>query len=252
MVSTPHSGGDPAAKEVRLLGAFEIRIGRRIELPPAQQRLIAFVALCGRLPTPRAYIAGNLWPMTTDVRSTANLRTSLWRIRHKAPGFIAANQTCVWLESDVVVDVEQVDQRVEQCVDGLAHDLLPGWYDDWLVAERERFRQALIHAIEARTRQLVDAGRFGQAIDLAWKAVRAEPLRESAHFLLIEAHLGEGNVLTAVEHYQWWSHVLMEEFGLIPRSELRSAIADAVGQDPKDFDLASMHVRRSVKSGAAT
>ncbi|MGW2995279.1 bifunctional ornithine acetyltransferase/N-acetylglutamate synthase, partial [Streptomyces sp. NPDC001193] len=30
-----------------------------------------------------------------------------------------------------------------------ALDLLPGWYDDWVLLEQERVRQRLLHALEA-------------------------------------------------------------------------------------------------------
>src|SRR4029079_7200585 len=63
----------------------------------------------------------------------------------------------------------------------LAVDLLPDWYDEWVVLERERFRQLRLHALEALCERLVAAGRRGEAVQAGLAAVAGEPLRESAH-----------------------------------------------------------------------
>jgi len=72
-------------------------------------------------------------------------------------------------------------------------ELLPGWYDDWVIVGRERLRQRLLHAVETLSRELVRGGRCAQAVEAALVVVNAEPFRESAHRVLIEAHLAEGN-----------------------------------------------------------
>lgn len=58
---------------------------------------------------------------------------------------------------------------------------MPDWCDDWLVVERERLRELRIRALERVCEQLTAIGSFGQAIEAGMAAVRAEPLRESAH-----------------------------------------------------------------------
>ena len=65
--------------------------------------------------------------------------------------------------------------------DAVLGDLLPDWCDDWLVVERERLRELRIRALERVCEQLTAIGSFGQAIEAGMAAVRAEPLRESAH-----------------------------------------------------------------------
>ena len=51
-----------------------------------------------------------------------------------------------------------------------ALDLLPGFYDDWALMERERVRQRTLHALEALSEKLVAAGRFADAIEAAMLA----------------------------------------------------------------------------------
>src|SRR6185503_18164372 len=45
----------------------------------------------------------------------------------------------------------------------LSGDLLPGWYDDWVLVEAEDWRQLRLHALEALAGHLTAAGRWGEA-----------------------------------------------------------------------------------------
>jgi len=62
----------------------------------------------------------------------------------------------------------------------LSSELLPACYDDWVLAERERFRQLRLHALEALCERLTASRRYGEAIDAGLAAVCAESLRESS------------------------------------------------------------------------
>jgi len=105
---------------------------------------------------------------------------------------------------------------------GDAIDLLPGWYDDWVIFERERIRQQLLHALEALSRRLADLGRCAEAVDVAISAVGADPLRESANRVLIEVHLAEGNVVEARRTYERYREAVRRELGVEPGEQLAS------------------------------
>ena len=80
-------------------------------------------------------------------------------------------------------------------------DLLPDWNEDWVLIERERFRQARLHALEALCDRFSEAGRMMPAIQAGLAAVTADPFRESAHRALIRTHLREGNRSEALRQY---------------------------------------------------
>ena len=107
----------------------------------------------------------------------------------------------------------------------LAGDLLPDWYDDWLLIERERFRQLRLHALESLCLYLADRGLFAAAAQAGLSAVAGEPLRESAHRALINAHLLEGNVSEAMRQYRIYSQILVTQLGLEPSEEMRQLVA---------------------------
>ncbi|WIM19641.1 bacterial transcriptional activator domain-containing protein [Microbacterium sp. zg-B185] len=111
-----------------------------------------------------------------------------------------------------------------------AMDLLPGWYDDWIIFERERLRQRLLHAFEALSRLLVQSRRYADAIDAALEAVRVEPLRESAHRTLLEAHLAEGNLVEARRIHLGYSRLLRRELGVDPDPALAALVGLRVTQ----------------------
>jgi DNA-binding SARP family transcriptional activator len=199
-------------------------------------RLVAFVALHDG-PLSRPFVAGSLWPDTTDARAAANLRSVLWRLRQSALSIVDADGLPLRLGGSVRVDVAEARRSMWNILDhdeeprtSSLHsvldsgDLLPGWYDDWIVLERDRLRELRLRTLQTLSERFTAVGRFGPAIDAGSAAVREEPLRESAHRALIRAHLAEGNVGEALRHYRRYERILDEELGLAPSPEMRDLI----------------------------
>jgi DNA-binding SARP family transcriptional activator len=108
----------------------------------------------------------------------------------------------------------------------LSVDLLPDWYDDWAVVEAEEWRQLRLHALDALAGRLTALGRFANATSAALAAVRAEPLRETAHAALIRVYLAEGNRAEAIDAYENYRALLQEELGLNPTPAMFALIKD--------------------------
>lgn len=225
--------------ELRLLRSFEVvRGGVAVPLPIGAQRLVAFVALRGR-PVRRDYAAGMLWLDASDAHAAANLRSTLWRIQRQARGLLETADGRIGLESNVRVDLREAERLAHRIhaaarlddsedVELLSHDLLPDWYDEWLVLERERFRQRRLSALEALCDRRTSAGRLGEALELGLLSVAGEPLRESAHRALIRVHLAAGNAVEALRQYGVCRRMLLEQLGLEPSRQLTDLI-DALG-----------------------
>jgi DNA-binding SARP family transcriptional activator len=92
--------------------------------------------------------------------------------------------------------------------------------------ERERFRQLALHALEARAERLLDVGRPADALEGALEAVRSEPLRESAHRLVIRVHLAEGNGGEALRQFELCRRLLFDRLGLSPSDQLVELVAE--------------------------
>jgi DNA-binding SARP family transcriptional activator len=227
---------------VRLLGSFGFRVdGVEVQLPPAVERLIAFLAL-QRHPVTRQRVAGVLWPDVAEERSLGSLRSALWRLRRWGRGLVVADDVRLHLSTTTELDTEVLTDQSHRLahpgdvdlsvidVSTFGRELLPGWYDDWVVFERERVRQLSLHGLEALSRRHATAGRHADAIEAAWRAIALDPLRESAHGTLVDAHLAEGNLSEAVRCLKVYADMLQAELGVAPGDELLLRVDDALAR----------------------
>jgi len=221
---------DTGAQVVRMLGGPYVTAGgRRQEVPEGSKQLLAFVALRRRR-VDRRHAAGTLWSGVDEERAAGNLRSALWRLRRTGIDVLLADKWSLALRPDVLVDVHLMDQWANRLIGGTASaadlavspswadvlELLPGWYDDWVLVERERLRQRVLHALEELSRRLASAGRFADALEAAIVAIGAEPLRESAQRVLIEAHVAEGNLSEARRIWREYRDLVHRELGVDP------------------------------------
>jgi len=220
-----------------LIGRFALRRGgQELGIAASGQRLIALLALRDR-PIGRLHVAGTLWPDCATERSLADLRTTLWRVNQSSNQLITATPSFLGLDAGIEVDVRDLLAYARRLtwagpaahaldldsVDlaDLAGDLLPDWYDDWVLDEREGLRQTRLHALETLARRLSASGRHADAIQAALVAIRLEPLRETAHRSLIEIHLAEGNWSEACRQFQRYRKLLRKELGVEPSDSMR-------------------------------
>jgi DNA-binding SARP family transcriptional activator len=230
-------GVTPPKAVLTLLGAFELlRDGTPVRLPIPAQRLLAYVALESR-PLHRAYVAGALWLNSSETHASGSLRSALWRLRRSGCELIEETDHKLQVSRRVVVDVVEANAWAARIQDpsqpihakdiamaSASSELLRDWYDDWVVLERERFRQVRAHALETLCARLVAADRFGEAIEVGLAAVHNEPLRESSHRAVIRVHLAEGNRAEALRHYAYYRQLVSDELGLEPSARMEELV----------------------------
>jgi DNA-binding SARP family transcriptional activator len=202
-------------------------------VPPGSRRLLAYLALRPGGVDRRA-AAGVLWPTVTDGRAAGNLRSALWRLQQVGRSLVEADPADLRLAPEVGVDLAAVESWATRVITGVADDedlrvdpgrigaleLLPGWYDDWVLAIRDRVHLRLLHALEALGATLQRAGRSAEAVEAVHVAVLAEPLRESGQRALIEAHQAAGDWVAARRQYDAFRGLLRREIGVEPSAEL--------------------------------
>lgn len=223
--------------ELVLLRAFELRCGgETVPLPMSAQRLLAFLALHDQSLF-RSYVAGTLWLEASDDRANACLRSVLWRLQRSSHRVVDVTDRQLRLAQRVRVDVREAERLARSVIAGargwaangraqdfLIDDLLPGWYDDWLAIDRERFRQLRLHALETLCERLTEAGKLDQALEAGLAAVAGDPLRESAHRALINVYLAEGNPGDALRQYRLYRRLLAEKLGLEPSAQIERLV----------------------------
>jgi len=222
--------------QVALLGGFELRCrGRGIALPLGTQRLLAYLAMNGG--SHRSCAAERLWPDNEPDRAAANLRTALWRGRRiELVYVIECSGSRLGLSRATRVDVTDLRFRTQQFSDraevgdvnsvitALGRELLPGWLEDWLIIERERWDQERLHTLEGLALQLLSMKQFLPALHAALTAIAIEPFRETAHFAVMRIHAAEGNRASALRHYERYRDLLDRELG-VPPSNCMSQLA---------------------------
>jgi DNA-binding SARP family transcriptional activator len=225
----------PSVFRITLLDGFTLRSLAPepvvTDLPRGVQRLVAF--LCMSRGPARTEVAGRLWPDVAEAQAQASLRSALWRLRRTAPGLVEGTPCGLSLAAGVRVDVRELQVWADRVLDpraradqvflpdaALRGDLLPGWYDDWVLLERERVRQLRLHALEAAAARIAAAGHHGTAVQAAHLAIQAEPLRESAHRTLVRVHLAEGNTTEALRAYALFREMLLDELGVLPTEQM--------------------------------
>ena len=240
-VPAVHRAGAGLSVRVALLGGFRLLAGNDV-LPVSggSERLLAFVAL-HRQAVGRLLVAGTLWSEVSEGRAYATLRSALARLDRASRETLQVTPLSLELGQGVVVDLRDARALAHRllgstppaeadlsaaAIGSLSLDLLPLWYDDWVLLEAEDWRQLRLHALEALVGGLTAARRFGDATAAAGAAIRADPLRESAQATLIRVHLAEGNQGEALRAFDRFSRLLHTDLGLVPTPQLRELVAD--------------------------
>ena len=225
----PDREGRPEAAGVTLMGEFQLLIsGRQLRIPHSAERVLTYLALADR-PVARTRLACALWEDGSDLSAAKSLRTTLWRIRRAGADFVLARDDRLRLHPDVTVDVtdlmelakrliHQPDPEALSRLPFLVHcvELLPDWDDEWVVADRERYRLLRLEALEHAASTLMERRHLGDALVAALAAVQAEPLRESARRLVVETQIAQGNAAEAIHSYREYRTLLHDELGLQP------------------------------------
>jgi hypothetical protein len=131
--------------------------GFLVPIPQSAQRLLGFLALAGgsaAAPVRRRQLVDGL------VRVASQCVPVHGALAHRADGIplLEVTSTQLGLREDVEVDVRDVESSAHDAVNGdwarvdflaLASvgALLPDWYEDWVIVERERLRQLQLRGL---------------------------------------------------------------------------------------------------------
>ena len=225
--------------EVRLLGTFELREeGRALDVPsrPAQS-LFAYLILNAGSTHRRERLAGLLWPASTEETARNNLRQALWRLRKALPApaeggpeFLLADsftigfhpQARCWLDVSVIEETPGPTwsaDRLIQAVEVYRGELLPGFYEDWVVLERERLRGLADSRLHLLLDRLQEEERWPEAVKWAEHWVAGGEVPEPAYRALMLAHHRLGDVAAATAAYQRCVQALQAELSVEPSEQ---------------------------------
>ncbi|WP_307088228.1 BTAD domain-containing putative transcriptional regulator [Arthrobacter sp. B2I5] len=229
------------------------RDGEIVHVAVRQQRLITVLAVRG--PSLRNYVAGLLWPDCPEPRAMESLRVSVHLVTRQIPGILAKEGSTLALDPVVQVDLYRVRALLQESSAGVGPaqralldlrdaELLPGWYEDWVLFEQSRLQQHRLRALTTLSRSLLQAGDCEAAAETAAAALEIEPLYEGAVRALVTADLGMENSVSALHAYNSYAAALRRDMGVLPSEALMKLIGAVPAYSPL---LASQPLAHSVE-----
>src|SRR4051794_6036636 len=204
-----------ASCRVQLLGGLGIAFGGREvahSLPRKIGGLLGYLACFLHRSHPRDLLIELFWPEVDVESGRASLRSALPLLRRllEPPGvtpgsLLLADRQMVRLDPQrVTTDVQEFERDLqaaaragspseqvvllERALAGYGGELLPGYYEPWVLTERERLADAFVAALRQLAAARALQGDFEGAIEADRRAVHADPLEEAAHYDLIRHH----------------------------------------------------------------
>jgi DNA-binding SARP family transcriptional activator len=249
---------------IRLLGEQRVAVGGA---PVAELRsprtlgLLTFLILHAGAPQLRSHLAGLFWSDSTDAQARTNLRRELHRLRGALPDpdrhlDITVSSLC-WREDapadvDVIAfrtaadqaeaaraadDAKAFCEAAEHAVRHYGGDLLPAFYDDWVLAERDSLRRSCVTLLDDLLARLGEE-QPDRALRHARRRVEVEPLEEAGYRQLMALEAEAGDRGAALRTFQRCISVLEQELG--------------VGPSPATTAVHEQLLSRSSNDGSAT
>lgn len=211
--------------------------------------LFAYLALrCDRTHT-REQLCALLWPESPPSSARANLRQSLASLRRQfePPGIepgavIVADRKSIGLNPETLttdvrlfeaacalatqpLDVEPLHLVLQQVAQLYTDELLPGFLDDWVLAERERLSALFIRAAQHGVSRYLEAGYHYAAVALSGRVLKFAPFNERSCRDLMAGYLQLGEPLTAMQTYMSFAKAFEEEIGALPSAQTQAMVA---------------------------
>lgn len=227
---------DTESIRLKMLGGWDLsQDGDSLLIGERQQRLVAALAIYGK--RRRSFLSGLLWPECSEAHAMGSLRAAVFAAARRLPGLLLCAGHDLSLGGTVEVDLHRLRTALLEVASGhpaaigewftsSSHaDLLPGWYDDWVVAEQGRVQNCYLNAAERLAQLALDRSDRFEAVQLARTILEIDPTRESAVQILVEAYMAMGNEATALKVYLDYTRALEDELGVHPTPRIRHLVA---------------------------
>jgi non-specific serine/threonine protein kinase len=267
---------------IRLFGPFDVQVNGQ-PLPRLRSRngqwLLALLVLRHDREVSREWLAGLLWPESTQSLAYANLRRSLNDLRHAlgpaahrlrspAPHSLCLDLSgadCDVLAFDAAIARGLVgsrpisgspaacDSELERAVNLYRGSLLEGCAEEWALPEREEREQAYLQALERLAARAMQAGGDpAAAIRYLRRAAAVDPTRESIQRALMQTLAASGDYASATLVYRDLRLLLHRDLNAEPdpetvvlfqqiRREARGKAARSSGRVPYGSPAPSRH-----------
>ena len=229
------------------------------------QSVLAYLLLQRDRYHPRDVLAGTFWGDRSQKRARRCLNTTLWRLRQALEpdgvprgtylqttptGEVSFNwDSNHWL--DVAAFEEQIDrvlakpaptltiedvEILKQALDLYTGELLEGYYDDWVLRERERMHRLYMNSLAHLMFYYKYSGLFMEGLEFGQLILDQNPIREEIHREMMLLYLEAGQRTSAIRQYELCTEALDTELGITPM-EVTQALYQQILDTPGNVIL---------------
>lgn len=240
--------------QITLLGNIRITNDNwqsEVKLTRSLQAILAYLLLNRDRTIPREVLADIFWGELSQRRARNSLNTAIWRLRGMLEprdisrgSYLISNQSGelgINQESDIWLDVAVFEEKVNQVLAIPYHnlkesqiqeidnilllykgDLLVGFYDDWVLMEREHIRNLYIYFLKYLMNYEFQQGLYEKGLSHGQQLLELEPLQEDVHRKMIRFYMKMGQRALAIRQYKICCRLLAENLGLPPMRETQN------------------------------
>ncbi len=191
--------------------------------------LLAYLLLNRASLQSRKYVSFLFWPDSTEKQALTNLRNLFHQLRKCLPDadrYLDADTLSLkWKpDSPFRFDIEDFERSAEgsslqdlkRAVQLYTGPLLPGYYVDWVEAERERLVRLYQSALERLVAKLETNRLYPEAISYAERLIVSDNLKEEYYRILMRLYALHDDPTGLAKIYNECVHKLQKELGVQP------------------------------------
>jgi DNA-binding SARP family transcriptional activator len=222
--------------DIHLLGDFSITLGDQLLSDlnsPRVQSLLAYLLLHRQAPQPRRLISFLFWPDSDETQARTNLRKLIYDLKHTLPDAerylnLDGSEIQWYPQGPYTLDVAEFENILSKghsisdlklAIDLYRGDLLPNFYDDWILTERQRLQEMLLDSLNKLISMFEEKRDFKSAINYTHRLLHHLPLQEEVYRRLMILYNLNGDRAGVLRTFHACSTNLKRELDIDP-SEL--------------------------------
>ena len=207
--------------------------------------LFCYLLMFRERPHHREKLAGFFWGNATTTQSKKYLRQGIWRLQSKIKPKGEADTNPIlfiepeWIqinpEADLQLDVDDFEHvydlvkgkrgkeldrnsftALRNAIELYQGDLLEGWYEDWCIFERERFKNMYLAMLDKLIGYCEVHKQYENGLNFGERILYYDIARERTHRRMIRLYLLAGQRTSALRQYHRCVTALQDELGAQP------------------------------------
>ncbi len=269
----------PCPLRFHLFGRFRMTGGETPDparRPPRRMlEVLCYLLLVPPKAHNREQLADLLWGETDSRNARKYLRQAVWHLQTELIALAGPHACSIlrvdneWLEVNPAAPVwtdaremRQAHERVRsrrgaeliaadvqaarRAIDLYEGELLEGWYQDWCIQERERYRTMRLALLEKLFSHAEHRFRWDEALTYGGTILEEDRAHERTHLRLMRIHVARGDRTAAIRQYAACREALIQEFAVEPGPDVTALyeqaregqslrIADVIPVDTEDM-----------------